>query len=138
MSGEMYQGPEPDWSFTDDIFTIELQLAQPVSSRKIFVMESNGKLFVPSGYMRSMLGRIWKDWAFQAVEGNGDAVVRIDGVRYARTLVRTTDTEVIAGVAAKLTQKYAGGTTPEAVAEVQRSVADGDTWIFELAPVGES
>lgn len=138
VSGEMHQGADPDWSFTDDVFTIELQLAEPVSSRKIFVMESDGKLYVPSGYMRSMLGRLWKEWAFQAVEGNGDAIVRINGVRYARTLVRKTDSSVIAGVAAKLTQKYAGGTTPEAVAELQRSVADGDTWIFELAPRGES
>ena len=25
VSGELYQGPEPDWSFTDDVNTIELQ-----------------------------------------------------------------------------------------------------------------
>jgi hypothetical protein len=134
VAGELHTGPDPDWRFTDTVPTIELQLAQPVSSRTTFVMESGGKLYVPSGYMRSALGRIWKDWAFQAAAGDGLAVMRIDGVRYERRLVRVTDPAVIEGVAAKLAQKYAGGSTPEAVAAVRRSVADGDTWIFELAP----
>lgn len=131
-SGELHQGAEPDWAFTDDITTIELQLEEPVSSRRIFIMESAGKVYVPSGYMRSMLGRIWKEWAFQAYEGNGKAVVRINGTRYARQLVRETDPSVVAGVAAKLAQKYGGGASPEAIAQLQKSVADGDTWLFEM------
>ena len=88
VSGELYIGPEPDWSFTDDVQIVELQLLDPLSSRRVFVMESDGKVYVPSGYMRSMLGRIWKDWAFQADEGNGLAVVRLNGTRYERQLVR--------------------------------------------------
>lgn len=134
VSGELYRGAEPDWSFTDDIFTIELQLGDPPTSRRIFIMESDGNIYVPSGYMRSFLGRIWKDWAFEADDGDGLAVARIDGVRYERRLERVTDPTIIEGVAEKLAQKYAGGATPEAVAEVERSVAEGDTWIFELAP----
>lgn len=134
VSGELYRGAEPDWSFTDDIFTIELQLGDPPTSRRIFIMESDGNIYVPSGYMRSFLGRIWKDWAFEADDGDGLAVARIDGVRYERRLERVTDPTIVEGVAEKLAQKYAGGATPEAVAEVERSVAEGDTWIFELAP----
>jgi len=134
VSGALYEGPEPDWSFTDDVYVIELETSEPVSSRRIFVMESGGKVYVPSGYMRSFLGRLWKDWAFQVEEGSKLAVARIDGVRYERELVRVTDPAVMEGVAAKLAQKYAGGATPETVAAVQKSVADGDTWIFEMAP----
>ncbi|HEX7035746.1 MAG TPA: hypothetical protein VF210_08220 [Pseudomonadales bacterium] len=134
VSGELYTGPEPDWRFTDDLFTIELQLEEPLASRRIFVMESDGKLYVPSGYMRSFLGRLWKDWAFEAEAGDGLAVARIDGVRYERRLIRVRDPAVIEGVAEKLAQKYAGGSSPETVAQIARSVADGDTWIFELAP----
>ena len=37
VSGELHTGPEPDWSFTDDVFTIELQLQEPLASRRIFV-----------------------------------------------------------------------------------------------------
>ena len=134
VSGEMHRGPEPDWSFTDDVFTVELQTMEPVSSRRIFVMESGGKVYVPSGYMRSFLGRLWKDWAFAVEAGSKMAVVRIEGTRYERELIRETDPSVIAGVAEKLAQKYAGGASPETVAAVTRSVVDGDTWIFEMAP----
>ncbi len=134
VSGELYQGPEPDWSFTDDVPVIELQTNEPTSSRRIFVMESGGKVYVPSGYMRSFLGKLWKDWAFNVDAGNKLAVARINGVRYERTLVRVTDPTVIAGVAKKLAQKYSGGDTPEAVAQIEKSVADGDTWIFEMTP----
>ncbi|MCB1683214.1 MAG: hypothetical protein R3E82_11090 [Pseudomonadales bacterium] len=138
VSGELYSGSEPDWSFTDDVFTIELQTTDPDSSRQIFIMESGGKVYVPSGYMRSFLGKLWKDWAFDVEAGSTLAVARIKGVRYERELVRVMDPAVIEGVANKLAQKYAGGATPEAVAGIARSVADGDTWIFELAPRGAS
>lgn len=133
-SGSLHTGPEPDWSFTDAVQIIELEIGDPPTSRRIFVMESNGRLFVPSGYMRSMLGRIWKDWAFEAERGDGRAVARIEGVRYPRRIVRVTDPDLISGVADKLAQKYAGGSTPETVAAIEQSVTDGDTWIFELAP----
>jgi len=134
VSGEWHTGPDPDWAFTDDLFIIELQLENPPTSRRIFVMESDGNLYVPSGYMRSFLGRLWKDWAFEADAGRDLAVARIDGVRYPRRLVRVTDPEVVDGVAEKMAQKYAGGADPETVAQIERSIADGDTWIFELAP----
>ena len=134
VAGDLHTGADPDWSFTDDVFTIELQLDDPLASRRIFIMESEGKIYVPSGYMRSFLGRIWKDWAFAADAGDGMAVARINDVRYERRLVRTTDPTIIKGVATKLAQKYAGGISPEAVAGIEQSVADGDTWIFEMAP----
>ena len=134
VSGQLHQGAEPDWAVTDDIFTIELQTIGPISSRRIFIMESDGKVYVPSGYMRSFLGKLWKDWAFDVEEGSSLVVARIDGVRYERNLLRLNDPAVVDGVAAKLAKKYAGGETPEAVAQIKQSVADGDTWIFEMAP----
>ncbi len=138
VSGTLHDGAEPDWSFTDDIFTIELQLEEPLSSRKIFVMESAGKVYIPSGYMRSTLGRIWKEWALEAAEGDGLAVARIDGTRYERRLIRITDPDIIDGVARKMAIKYAGGEKPETIAAMSQSVADGDTWIFEMAPRGDA
>ncbi len=120
VSGKLYQGDEPDWSFTDDVFTIELQTTEPASSRRIFIMESAGKVYVPSGYMRSFLGKLWKDWAFQVEEGSRLAVARIEGVRYDRKLIREMDPAIITGVANKLAQKYAGGVTLEAVAQISK------------------
>jgi hypothetical protein len=136
ISGELHTGPEPDWSFTDDVSTIELQLEKPLASRRIFIMESNGKIYVPSGYMRSTLGRIWKDWAFEADAGDGLAVARIDGVRYERQLIRLKEGPEVDGVATKLAAKYSGGASPAAIAGIKSSIENGDTWIFELAPRG--
>ncbi len=134
VSGELYEGAEPDWTFTDGVYTLELQTDQPMSSRRIFVMESEGKVYVPSGYMRSFLGKLWKDWAFNVVAGSSQAVARIDGVRYERELVRVNGPMIVEGVAKKLAQKYAGGASEEAVSQIVTQVADGDMWIFELAP----
>jgi hypothetical protein len=127
VSGELYSGPEPDWSFTDNIQTIELQLNDPLSSRLIWIMESEGKVYIASGYMSSFLGRLWKHWAVQADEGDGQAVVRIDGVRYERQLVRIAQGPELEGLAAKMTAKYRAPTT-------RAGIEAGNTWIFELAP----
>ena len=109
VSGELHTGAEPDWSFTDDVQTIELQLVDPLSSRTIWIMESEGKVYIPSGYMRSTLGKIWKDWAFQADEGDGLAVARINGVRYERQLIRIKEGPVLDGIFSKMATKYMGG-----------------------------
>ncbi len=136
VAGELHTGPEPDWSFTDEVTTIELQLVNPLSSRTIFIMESDGKVYIPSGYMRSTLGRIWKDWAFQADEGDGLAVARINGVRYERQLIRIKEGPVLDGIVAKLATKYGARATPEAIEAGRESIEVGDTWIFEMAPRG--
>ncbi len=133
VTGDLHSGPDPDWGFTDDTFVIELQLDHSMSSRKIFIAASGGKIYVPSGYMQSFLGRLWKDWAFQAVAGDGLAVARINGTRYERQLVRVSEGAAIDGIVQKLAGKYSGG-VPDAVANTKKKIIDGDTWIFELAP----
>ena len=137
VAGELHTGPEPDWSFTDDIFTIELQLNDPMATRRIFIIESEGKIYVVSGYMKSFLGKIWKEWAFDADAGNDEGVLRVNNVRYPRKLVRIEEGDVLNGVAAKLLAKYSGVPTPvsaEAIATARADIEDGNSWIFELAP----
>tara|TARA_B100000686_G_C16645747_1_gene892690 strand:- start:562 stop:1116 length:555 start_codon:yes stop_codon:yes gene_type:complete len=135
-SGELHTGPEPDWSFTDDIELVELQLNDPMASRLIYVLESERRLFIISGYMTTMLGRLWKEWAFEADRGNNEGVLRVDGVRYPRTLVRITEGDVLDGVAAKLITKYGGAptATPEAIARSRAGIEAGNSWVFELVP----
>ncbi len=127
VSGELYSGPEPDWRFTRDVQLVELQLTNPSTSRLIFILESEGRLYVVSGYMGTTLGRIWKHWAVDADEGDGRAVVRIAGVRYERDIVRIRGGDVLDGVTAALREKYGGNSSRE-------SVESGDLWVFELAP----
>lgn len=127
ISGELYSGDEPDWRFTDNVSTIHLQIDDPLSSRLIWINESGGKIYITSDYMGTWLGRRWKHWAVQAEEGDGLGVVRIDGIRYERKLVRITDGPELDGVIAKKRTKYRSRISRE-------EIASGETWIFELAP----
>jgi hypothetical protein len=128
VDGELVTGPEPDWSFVGDVALVDLQLVDPPRSRVMFIADHDGKLYVVSGYMGSFLGRLWKRWPAQA-ERDGRAVVRIEGKRYERTLVRIrSGSDVIEGVTAELGRKY-GAADPS-------SIESGDTWLFELAPRG--
>lgn len=126
VAGELVTGPEPDWSFAHDIGTIELQLLDPPRSRLIWVAEHEGKIYVVSGYMGSRIGRLWKRWPVQA-ERDGRAIVRIDGKRYERTLVRLRTGADVEGVIGEFRRKYGFG-------ETAASIEAGEAWLFELAP----
>ncbi len=134
VTGSLHRGPEPDWSFTQDVFTIELETSNPISSRRIFIVEVEGRIFVPSGYMKSMLGKLWKDWAFDAANGDDQAVMRIGDTRYERRLIRVKDPRITDQVATKIAAKYGGGATEDTVREAKRSIDEEETWIFELTP----
>ena len=125
-SGELHTGPEPDWSFVSEVPTIELQLLDPPRSRRIWTAEYDGKLYVWSGYMGTAVGRLWKRWPVQA-ERDGRAVMRIDGTRYERQLVRIESGEILDGISAAITGKYPSQTT-------RATVEAGDVWVFEAAP----
>ena len=86
--------------------------------------------------MTTMLGRLWKEWAFEADQGNNEGVLRVNNIRYPRTLVRITEGDVLNGVAAKLITKYGGAptATPEAIAATRAGIEDGLSWVFELVP----
>jgi hypothetical protein len=128
VAGELVTGPEPDWSFARDVREIELQLLDPPQSRLIWIAEYEGRIYVVSGYMNSFLGRLWKKWPAQA-ERDGRAILRIDGKRYERQLVRINTGYVVEGVTAEFSRKYRAGMTPAAI-------ESENTWLFELAPRG--
>ena len=125
-SGVLYVGPEPDWSVVSDVQTIELQLLDPPRSRRIWTAEYDGKLYVWSGYMRTTVGRLWKRWPGQA-ERDGRALIRIDGIRYERQLVRIQSGDILDGITAAITSKYPSQTT-------RAAVESGSAWLFEAAP----
>ena len=62
ISGPIYKGVEPDWEFVNTIDTVELQLVDPPLSRRIWVASAQGRLFIWSGYMNSLVGQHWKTW----------------------------------------------------------------------------
>ncbi len=126
VAGELHAGPEPDWSFVREIPTIELQLLDPPRSRRIWTTEHDGRLYVWSGYMGTAVGRLWKRWPVQA-ERDGRAVLRIEGKRYERRLVRIESGEILDGIAAAIRDKYPSQVT-------RASVEAGDSWVFEATP----
>ena len=126
VAGELHAGPEPDWSFVREIPTIELQLLDPPRSRRIWTTEHDGRLYVWSGYMGTAVGRLWKRWPVQA-ERDGRAVLRIEGKRYERRLVRIESGEILDGIASAIRDKYPSQVT-------RASVEAGDSWVFEATP----
>lgn len=126
LAGELVSGPEPDWTFARDIQEIELQLEDPPRSRTIWLLVHDHRLFAVSGYMNTAVGRFWKQWPAQA-ERDGRAVVRIDGKRYERKLVRLTDRPTIEALAAEARRKYQVPLMPEAA-------ETGDAWFFAVLP----
>ena len=125
-SGELHTGAEPDWRFVSEIPTIEMQLLDPPQSRRIWTAEYDGKIYVWSGYMATAVGRVWKRWPLQA-ERDGRAMMRIDGKRYERQLVRIKSGPILDGISAAIRNKYPSQTT-------RATVEAGETWLFEAAP----
>ena len=52
-TGEVHEGPPPDWAFVKDIETIEMQSLNPARSRTTWVLHYDGRVFIPCGYMNS-------------------------------------------------------------------------------------
>jgi hypothetical protein len=128
-SGDFHLGPDPDWDFVKDMETVEFQLLKPPRSRTTWIVEHQGRLFIPSGYMNSGMGRLWKQWPPQA-EHDGRAILRIDRAwLFPRQLrrVRADDRTLIEPLVAEINRKYQVGATPE-------TVASGALWLFELHP----
>ncbi|MEQ8953533.1 MAG: hypothetical protein RL120_05320 [Gammaproteobacteria bacterium] len=124
--GELVTGPEPNWRFVRDIATIEFQLLNPARSRTVWIIENEGRIYLISGYMNSLVGRIWKQWPAQAME-DGRAIIRIDGKRYARQLVRIERGPILGAIAAEAARKYGVPMTREYIEE-------GNGWVFALVP----
>lgn len=127
-SGELVSGPEPDWSFVRDIQEVEFQLVDPARSRTTWILEHEGKIYIPCGYMTTAWGKIWKQWPLEALK-DGRSILRIDDKLYERELVRIEEGPLLEPLTAELSRKYAGGADIGPVA-----VTSGYLWLFELAP----
>lgn len=125
-SGQAYTGPEPDWSFVRDKPTVEFQLEDPARSRTTWIVEHEGKIYIPSGYMTTTWGKIWKKWPIEA-EKNGGAILRVDGKLYSRQLQRIQTGPQVEVIVNLISEKYNIPATVEAV-------DSGYLWLFEMAP----
>jgi hypothetical protein len=127
-SGELVSGPEPDWSFARDIREVEFQLVDPARSRTTWILEHEGKIYIPCGYMTTAWGKLWKQWPIEALT-DGRSILRIGDKLYERELVRIEQGPLLEPLTAELSQKYLGGADIDPGA-----VTSGNLWLFELAP----
>ena len=141
-SGAHHVGPEPDWSFVKDRGEVEFQLLEPVRSRTTWIVEYEGRIYIPCGYMDTAWGRLWKQWPIEA-EKDGRAVLRIDGMLYDRQLIRITEGEQLPVLVSEIARKYYPGAAQSSQQQQQQTIAagldriaDGALWIFELVPRG--
>ncbi len=126
-AGELVSGAEPDWTFARDIAEMEFQLVEPPRSRTMWLQVHDKKLYVVSGYMNSTLGRLWKQWPAQALR-DGRALIRIEGKRYERKLVRILDDRpLLEAIAAEVNRKYGAQLRAD-------MAASGDAWFFAMQP----
>ena len=86
-TGQLVTDPVTDWSFAHDIQEVEFQLLEPARSRTTWIIEHEGKAYIPSGYMTTWWGKLWKHWPFEA-EKDGRILLRIGDQLYERQLVR--------------------------------------------------
>ena len=126
-SGQLVAGPEPDWSFVRDVGEVEFQLLDPPRSRITWVLEHEGKAYIPCGYMTTWWGKIWKKWPLE-VERDPRILLRIGDDLYERRLVRIERGPLIAPLLAELGRKYVGREVP------MEAVTSGYLWLYELAP----
>ena len=86
-----------DWRFVHDRQEVQFQLIDPERSRTTWIVEVNGRIYIPSGYMNTPWGKLWKQWPIEA-EKDGRILLRVDGKIYKRQLVRVMESPDLAAV----------------------------------------
>ena len=127
-SGERVTQPVADWSFVHDTREVEFQLLDPPRSRTTWIIEHEGKAYIPSGYMTTWWGKLWKQWPLEA-EKDGRILLRVGDAVYEGRLVRIDSGPLLAPLTAELQRKYA----PDREIPVE-AVTSGYLWLFEVAP----
>jgi hypothetical protein len=100
LSGEVFRGPDPDWSFARDVDPIELQInSSPPRSIFTGVVVYRGSLYVPVTF--SPLKR-WPE----VVRRDPRVLARIEGRLFERRAVPVTDPELHQQLIAAGRSKY--------------------------------
>ncbi len=111
-TGELRTGPEPDWSFAHDVREVEFQLVEPARSRVTWILEHDGRIYIPSGYMTTWWGKLWKQWPLEA-ERDGRAILRIGAVEI--LYIEAVPPRVSIQEAIRLAEAYGGPDSPRFV-----------------------
>jgi hypothetical protein len=114
VSGAWVEHAPSDWSFVAKEHIVEFE--SDGRSRRVWILAADGKAYIPA----SLGFPPFKTWHLRALE-EPEAVVRIDGKRYARRLAKINDPALEVRLAEQVRRKYGGPPTAEA-------------WFFRLDP----
>jgi hypothetical protein len=130
-TGELTASPN-DWSFLTGRMEIEFQTLEPDSSRTVWLVVLEKRLYVISGYMNTGYGKIWKKWPHHLVADDG-VVLRIDNKLYEQRMVRMMEHPRLLDIMTINAKKYGGGVVSSATSEQQdEALLAGDYWLFEV------
>ena len=131
QSGELTEAPD-DWSFLKGRMEIEFQTMAPDSSRVVWLVVLDKRLYVISGYMNTNYGKIWKQWPHHLVEDDR-VILRVDGKLYEQRMVRMMEHPQLLALMTINREKYAGETVPSFTAEqIDGMLSAGDFWLYEV------
>ncbi len=122
VAGELVTEAVDDWTFVEDVETVEFQLEHPARSRTVWVIVHEGQLYIPCGLPNF---KAFKQWPHEAMQ-DGRSIVRIDGKRYPLQAVRMQDPDLFDIIVSKIAKKY---TSPG-------EAGPDDLWIFRMDPRG--
>jgi len=120
-----------DWSFLAGREVIEFQTMEPETSRTIWLVVVEQKLYFVSGYMNTVVGKIWKQWPGHVAENNA-ILIRVDGSIYPQRLKRLLDQPAVPSVMRKFSKKYGLGSEDQSDDAILAMVGEGDVWLFEV------
>ncbi|HIG41403.1 MAG: hypothetical protein ABGY96_02755 [bacterium] len=130
-TGELATAPD-DWSFLTGRMEIEFQTMEPDSSRIVWLVVLDKRLYVISGYMNTGYGKIWKQWPHHLV-ADDRVVLRIDEKLYEQRMVRMMEHPQLLDLMTINIKKYGDGANPTFTAEqLNDSLSAGDFWLFEV------
>jgi hypothetical protein len=131
-TGELATAPD-DWTFLTDRSQMEFQTLEPDSSRVVWLMVLDKRLYVISGYMNTGYGKIWKHWPHNLV-ADDRVILRIDGALYEQRMVRLMEHPKLLELMTINYEKYLGDDSSALTTEsVAQQLSAGDFWLFEVA-----
>jgi len=125
-SGQLLPSPD-DWTFLKDREEIEMETLNLGTSKTIWTMVVDGRIFVASGRRQTWYGKYWKQWP-QRVDDDDRIILRVDDTLYEQRLVPVTEGEIVLPVLKESWRKYGRGSEPTSDARVTNELI----WLFEI------
>jgi hypothetical protein len=125
-SGELEPSPD-NWTFLKERQEIEMETLNLGTTKTIWTMVVDGRLFVASGRRQTWYGQLWKQWP-RRIESDDRIILRIDDALYEQRLVPITEGDIIVPVLQESWRKYGRGSEPTSSARVTEELM----WLFEI------